>query len=42
MRNQNQLEKWKYLIYCGHKITNDARCTHETTSKLAMAKTVST
>jgi hypothetical protein len=36
--DQNQLENVEYFSYLGGMITNDARCTHEIKSRIAMAK----
>jgi hypothetical protein len=38
MMDQKQLENVEYLIYLGSMITNDARCTREIKSRIAMAK----
>jgi hypothetical protein len=38
MIDQKQLENVEYLKYLGSMITNDARCTHEIKSRIAMAK----
>jgi hypothetical protein len=38
MIDQNQLENVEYFNYLGSMITNDARCTCETKSRIAMAK----
>jgi hypothetical protein len=38
MIDQKQLENMEYLNYLGSMITNDARCTCEIKSKIAMAK----
>jgi hypothetical protein len=38
MIDQNQLENVEYFNYLGSMITNDARCTSEIKSKIAMAK----
>jgi hypothetical protein len=38
MIDQKQLENVEYFNYLGSMITNDARCTHEIKSRLAMAK----
>ena len=36
--NQKQLENVEYFNYLGSMITNDARCTREIKSRIAMAK----
>jgi hypothetical protein len=38
MIDQKQLEKMEYFNYLGSMITNDARCTREIKSRIAMAK----
>jgi hypothetical protein len=38
MIDQKQLENVEYFNYLGSMITNDARCTREITSRIAMAK----
>jgi hypothetical protein len=38
MIDQKQLENVEYFNYLGSMITNDARCTHEIKSRIAMAK----
>jgi hypothetical protein len=38
MIDQKQLENVEYLNYLGSMITNDARCTHEIKTRIAMAK----
>jgi hypothetical protein len=38
MTEQKQLENVEYFNYLGHMITNDARCTCEMKSRIAMAK----
>jgi hypothetical protein len=38
MIDQKQLENVEYFNYLGSIITNDARCTHEIKSRIAMAK----
>jgi hypothetical protein len=38
MIDQKQLENVEYLNYLGSMITNDARCTREIKSRIAMAK----
>jgi hypothetical protein len=38
MIDQKQLENVEYFNYLGSMITNDARCTHEMKSRIAMAK----
>jgi len=38
MIDQKQWENVEYLNYMGGLITNDARCTHEIKSRIAMAK----
>jgi hypothetical protein len=38
MIDQKQLENVEYFSYLGNIITNDARCTHEMKSRIAMAK----
>jgi hypothetical protein len=38
MIDQMQLENVKYFNYLGSMITNDARCTREIKSRIAMAK----
>jgi hypothetical protein len=38
MTDQKQLENLEYFNYLGSMITNDARCTREITSRIAMAK----
>jgi hypothetical protein len=38
MKDQNQLENVKYFNLLGSMIANDARCKHETKSRIAMAK----
>jgi hypothetical protein len=38
MLDQKQLENVEYFNYLGSMITNDARCTHEIKSRIAMAK----
>jgi hypothetical protein len=38
MIDQKQLENVEYFNYLGSMITNDARCTRETKSRIAMAK----
>jgi hypothetical protein len=39
MIDQKQLENVKYFNYLSCMITNDARCTREIKSRIAMAKT---
>jgi hypothetical protein len=38
MIDQKQLENVEYFNYLGSMVTNDARCTHEIKSRIAMAK----
>jgi hypothetical protein len=38
MTDQKQLENVEYFNYLGSMITNDATCTHEIKSRIAMAK----
>jgi hypothetical protein len=38
MIGQKQLQNVEYFNYFGSMITNDARCTHEIKSRIAMAK----
>jgi hypothetical protein len=38
MIDQKQLENVEYFNYLGSMVTNDARCTREIKSKIAMAK----
>jgi hypothetical protein len=38
MMDQKQLDNVKYFNYSGSMITNDARCTHEIKSRIAMGK----
>jgi hypothetical protein len=38
MIDQKQLENVEYFNYLGSMITNDARCTHQIKSRIAMAK----
>jgi hypothetical protein len=38
MTDQRQLENAEYFKHLGSMITNDARCTHEIKSRIAMAK----
>jgi hypothetical protein len=38
MLDQNQLENVEYFNYLGSMITNEARCTREIKSRIAMAK----
>jgi hypothetical protein len=38
MIDQKQLENVEYFNYLGSMITNDARCTREIKSRIAMAK----
>jgi hypothetical protein len=38
MIHQKQLGNVEYLNYLGSMITNDAKCTHEIKSRIAMAK----
>jgi hypothetical protein len=40
MIDQKQLENVEYFNYLGSMITNDARCTLEIKSRIAMAKAV--
>jgi hypothetical protein len=40
MTDQKQLENVEYFSYLGSTITNDARCTREIRSRIAMAKAV--
>jgi hypothetical protein len=42
MIDQKQMEKVEYFNYLGSMITNDARCTREIKSRIAMAKTAFT
>jgi len=38
MTDQKRLENVQYFNYLGSHIRNDARCTHEIKSRIAMAK----
>jgi hypothetical protein len=38
MTDQKQLENVKYFNYLGRMITNDAKCTREIKSRIAMVK----
>jgi len=40
MTDQKQWENVGYFSYLGSLITNDARCTHEIKSRIAIAKAV--
>jgi len=40
MIDQKQWKNVEYFNYLGSVITNDARCTHEIKSRIAMAKAV--